>query len=885
MGEVYRATDTRLGRGVAVKVLPLIFEQDSERVARFEREARVLASLNHVNIATLYGIDKVEGKHLLVMELIEGDTLADRIARGPLPLLDALKIARQIADALEAAHQQGIVHRDLKPANVKVASDGAIKVLDFGLAKALAASPSAVDALSPTISVSKGTFAGVVLGTAAYMSPEQAKGAETDQRTDVFAFGCVLYEMLVGRRTFQGDTVTEAIASVLARDPDMTALPANASPKLHELLCRCLEKDPKRRWQAIGDVRVELDAIVDDPHGLKLASTGVGRQPLWKRVLPAAVAGVLAASITAAAAWMLRPPPAPAAITRFSFTLPNDQNFTRTGRHSVVISPDGANVVYVANNQLYLKPMAEMSAKPIPGTAQDINTPVFSPDGQWVVFCSVPEGKLKKVAITGGASVTLADIDNPYGVQWVDDWIYLGQGAKGIARVSASGGKLETIVTAKPGELAQGPQLLPDGDHMLFTVARGTAEDRWDKAEIVVQSIRTGERTLLIEGGSDARYVPTGHVVYALGSTVLAVPFNVKTRRLSGGPVPILEGIARSAAVNTAATNLSFSATGSMVSIPGTVSGGTGLLTLALVNRNGERKALPMPPSPYYHPRLSPDGRQIAVEINDNDKDVNIWVYELAGTTAMRRLTFGGRNRAPVWARDGQRIVFRSDRDGENESLYWQRADGSGAPERLTTADRSTGQVPESWSPDGSTLTFLRFGSSTLASIWMLPYGADRKPKPLVELPVKSASGRNSAFSPDGRWFAYESTESGTARIYVQPFPPTGAKYEISPSLGLAPVWSPDGKQLFYEEVPGGRMRLVAVEVRTQASLTFGKPTPLPIEGFTQRGSRAYDVTPDGKQFLVMLPPSETASGGTGALQLNIELNWFEELKQRVPVK
>ena len=883
MGEVYLARDKRLGRSVAIKILPAFFAQDRERIARFEREARVLASLNHTNIATLFGLEQSDGKQLLVMELVEGDTLAERIARGPIPVEDALKLARQIVDALEAAHEKGIVHRDLKPANVKIAPDGKVKVLDFGLAKALTgASPQADLLSSPTISVAAATYAGAVMGTAPYMSPEQAKGQETDRRTDVFAFGCVLFEMLTGRRTFHGDSVTEAIASVLAREPEMSALPANISPKLLELLRRCLEKDPKRRWQAIGDVRVELDTILADPHGKTLPAAAAARLPLWQRALPAVIAGVVMAAIGATAAWTLRPAPVAGGITRFSYALPKDQNFTRTGRHVVAIAPDGTNVVYVANNQLYLKPMAGMDAKPIPGTLQDVNTPFFSPDGRWVAFCAVPEGKLKKIALTGGASVTLADIDNPYGAHWyADDQILVGQGPKGIVRISANGGKPETLIEVKANEFAQTPQMLPGGTHILFTLATGTDDDRWDKAQIVVQSVASKERRVLIDGGSDARYVPTGHIVYALGATMFAVPVDVKTLQLTGGPVPIAEGLSRSAAVNTAATFFSFSATGSLVSIPGGLTGGVQALALALVNRAGEKKLLGLPAQPYYQPRVSPDGKQVAVEVNDGGREMNIWVYELAGATAMRRLTFGGRNRSPVWTRDGQRIVFRSDRGGD-WSLYWQRADGSGAAERLTTTDRNSGDTPEASSPDGNTLTFFR-GVAT-GGVWALSPTGDRKPKVLVDTPLNKTAALNSVFSPDGRWFAYESGESSRSEVYVQPFPPTGAKYQVTTSGSTNPLWSPDGKQLFVVDNNGSRFNLDTFDIRTQPSFAVGNRAPLPIDGFQQRGgTRAYDITPDGEQFLVMIPPSETASGARASLQINVTLNWFQDLKQRVP--
>src|SRR5215510_11702035 len=472
MGEVYRARDTRLGRSVAVKMLPEAMAQDADRIARFEREARLLASLNHANIAALHGLEQSDGRNFLIMELVEGDTLAERIARGPMPVEEALKIAHQIADALEFAHEKGVIHRDLKPANVKVTLEGKVKVLDFGLAKALAA--PAMDAnlmSSPTLSA-LATIPGMILGTAPYMSPEQANGFEADQRSDIFSFGAVLYEMLTGRQAFKGDTIAQVVASVLARQPEYLLLPSNLNPRVEELLQRCLEKDPKRRRQAIGDVRIELEVVIADPRGLQIPSGRVvEKRPLWRRALPFVATAIVIAGITAAGMRLLRPSER-IKLTRFSVVVPETQRFTRTGRHVIAISPDGEKIVYVANQQLYLRTMAEMEPRPIQGTALDVDSPVFSPDSQWLAFHTNPENKLKKIAITGGASVTICDAQIPFGVSWSSDaHILIGQGAAGILRVSENGGKPETVVTVNADEQAQSPQLLPDGDSILFTFA------------------------------------------------------------------------------------------------------------------------------------------------------------------------------------------------------------------------------------------------------------------------------------------------------------------------------------------------------------------------------------------------------------------------------
>jgi serine/threonine-protein kinase len=617
MGEVYRSRDTRLGREVAIKMLPEIFAHDAERTARFGREARVLAALNHPNIAVLYGLEQAEGKHFLVMELVEGETLAQSISRGPLPVEETLAIVRQVADALEAAHEKGIVHRDLKPSNVKVTPEGKVKVLDFGLAKALVPPEASADILSsPTLSA-VATNAGVILGTAAYMSPEQARGAETGTRSDIFAFGCVLFEMLTGRRSFQGDTVTETIASVLAREPDLNAIPANVNPRIRDLLRRCFQKDPKQRWQAIGDVRVELDAIAADPLGLKIPAAHA-KPPLWRRALPFAATGIL----VAAAAWVvfsrMEPAPAQHGLTRFSFTLPADQKLTQTGRHNLAISPDGANMVYVANERLYLKRMAETEARPIPGTEENPNTPFFSPDGQWIGFYSVADGELKRIRLSGGAPETLAKIDSPFGASWTaDDQIFAGQGTNGIVRVNARGGKPETVIAAKPGELLHGPQVLPDGDSVLFSASMVALDvnERWDRGQIVVQSLKSGQRIPLIDGGSDARYLPTSHLVYALGTALFAVPFDAKALGITGATVQIAEGIRRASARTSAAASFAVSENGSFVSMenqPETVAE----RILVMVDRKGIRKPLALPPKPYLGPRVSPDGKQADVQID-----------------------------------------------------------------------------------------------------------------------------------------------------------------------------------------------------------------------------------------------------------------------------
>ncbi len=879
MGEVYRAHDSRLGRSVAVKVLPELVAADPERVARFEREARLLASLNHPNIAALHGLERADDRLFLVMELVEGDTLAERIGRGPIPPDEALGYARQIAEALEAAHEKGVIHRDLKPANVKITPDGKVKVLDFGLAKALdpaaASGPMAAAGAthSPTLSMAA-TFAGVILGTAAYMSPEQAKGVATDQRSDIFSFGCVLYEMLTGRQPFQGETVTEVMASVLKSEADLALLPPSLNPRIAEIIRRCMAKDPKRRWHAAADVRMEIEAILADPRGL-IAGPEVSatRQSAWRRAIPFAATAVVAAAIAAGVAWNLRPSPA-VSIARFTHVLPDDQQVTRTGRHTIALSPDGQSIVYVANNQLYIRGLGEIEARPIPGTNQDINTPFFSPDGQWVGFNVVPEAKLKKIAITGGASVTIADVTNPYGATWGrDDQILVGQGPQGIVRVSANGGTPETIIKVGADEFAHGPQLLPDGDHVLFTLAKGLGAARWDQAQIVVQSLESGERTVLINGGSDARYVPTGHIVYALGANLLAVPFDESSLAVSGGPVPIIEGLGRSSSVNTAAMFFSVSPSGSLVYFAGTV-GDAAAVNLARVDRNGVSVTLPMPPQTYLEPRISPDGRQLAVQVAAENGS-NVWIYDRVGTLAPRRLTFGGTNTAPAWAPDGTRIAFISTRD-ESAAIFWQPADGSGSAERLT--DPKTSQPTHiRFSADGNIV----YRDERSNNIWMLPLTGDRKPRGVIE---GQGNQSGASLSPDGRWMTYASDESGRDEVYVQPFPPTGAKYQVTTNYAHDPLWSPDGRQIFYLQHPGAITHfLMSVDVRTDAGFTVANPTRLFDQVFDTSGAWPYDVSPDGREFVITMNPAVAGTGATPRTEIRVTLNWFEELRQRVP--
>jgi serine/threonine-protein kinase len=883
MGEVYRARDAKLGRSVAIKVLPDVFASDPDRVSRFEREAKALAALNHPHIATLHGLEQAGSRHFLVMELVEGETLAERLQRGPLPVEDALEIAHQMADALETAHEKGIVHRDLKPANVKITPEEKVKILDFGLAKAMEVDSlsGAAIANSPTFS-QMATQAGVILGTAAYMSPEQAKGFPADHRSDIFSFGVVLYEMLAGRQPFQGETVSDILASVLVREPDLGALPSGLNPRLTELVRRCLDKHPRRRWQAIGDLRVEIETIAVSPHAVPAPAQTVAAAPrsLWKRAMPVAAGAVLAAAVTGLTVWTLRPAPRPM-VARFSVSLGEGETFTNTVRRMIAISPDGTLVVYVASRKLFLRSMSDLEARPVPGTDgfQQVSDPVFSPDGGSLAFWAASDQTIKRIAVSGGAAVTICRADSPRDMAWEDDTILFTQGGT-IMRVSASGGQPDVLVRLKDDELAHGPRLLPDGQSVLFTLATATGADRWDKATIVVHSLKSGERKTLIEGGTDARYLPTGHLVYALGGVLFGVPFDLRRLAVTGGPVPVVEGVRR-AVGQLAAANYSVSRTGSIAYIPGPVTTSSAQLQLALFDRNGDIEPLKAPPGPYYQPRLSPDGLRVAFS-SDDGKEATIWVYDLSTTSAIRRLTFEGRNRHPIWSADSQRVVFQSDREGDL-SLFWQRADGTGTAERLTRAEQGAGHVPQSWSPDGERVLFDVVKASDIA-LWVFSV-RDKKAVPFDSVATSTSTG--AVFSPDGRWVAYSTREAGRSSnaVYVQPFPPTGAKYQISKNSedGHHQVWSPDGTELFYTPGPGNL--LVAVSISTRPSFTFGEASALarPFLNAPPAMERTYDVARDGRRFLGLAESLQTNAGTVSAPRFHVVLNWFEELNARVP--
>ena len=875
MGEVYRARDTRLERDVALKVLPEAVAHDAQRMARFEREAKVLASLNHPNIAHIYGVEESNGARALVMELAGGRDLAERIKQGPVALEEALAIAKQIAEGLEYAHERGVIHRDLKPANVKLTAEGQVKLLDFGLAKALESETADEDLQnSPTLSAAA-TRAGMLLGTAAYMSPEQARGKSVDRRADIWAFGCVLFEMITGRSPFSGETISDTLACVIRAEPDWSLLPETVPTRIRELLRRCLQKEPKQRLQAIGEARIAIEATIAGAPAEPSAMLSAVAEPVpvGRKSLPWAVAVV--AMIVALALLYSRPRPAPAQVMQLSLALPQPLSgiLDPNPGSPFAISPDGSQIVYVGSvagkpEQLFLLALDQRAAAPIEGTENAVQ-PFFSPDGQWVGFFAL--GRLRKVSLHGGPPVDLAEAPVPHGANWAaDDFIvYASNFGSGLMRVAAAGGAPQSLTTPnqKENEVShRWPQVLPGGKSVLFTVQLST-QTTYDESRIAVLSLATGKWHTLLDGGSYARYVPSGHIVFAHAGSLMAVPFDLRRLELSGEPVPVIDGLVTTA-VTSGGAEYDVAPTGLLAYVPGTARAPES--SLVWIDRHGVAKKLPAPLNNYSHPRISPDGKLMAVQIHTNGPS-DVWVYDF-GRNTLTRLTFAGNNADPVWTADGQKLIYRSIHGVP--SLQWRAVDGSGAEETLLTLGLDAmASIPLSVSPNDKILLYTHPGPAGMSVTYTLSLDARRTTHPYSPSAHQMI---DSEFSPDGRWVAYTSNESGREEVYVQPFPGPGGKWMISTSGGSFPRWSRNGHELFY--LNGYKMMSVPVE--TKATFKAGTPQLL-FESSSYGGLGNYDVAPNGEHFVMITQEDANATPN----ELNVVLNWTEELKQRAPAE
>jgi eukaryotic-like serine/threonine-protein kinase len=866
MGEVYRAQDTRLGRDVALKLLPEKFARDNERMARFEREAKVLASLNHPNIASIYGFEESNGARALVMELVEGVTLAECIKKGRLPVEEALPIAKQIAEGLEYAHERGIIHRDLKPSNVKVTPNGQVKILDFGLAKALEGEMSEEEMQnSPTLSA-MATRAGVLLGTAAYMSPEQARGKRVDRRADIWAFGCVLYEMLTGREAFGGETTSDILACVIRAEPDWTGLPPSVPARIRELLRRCLQKDAERRLRDIGEARIAIEEVLfSEPQEMWTLPAGAIRSPLWRRAAPWA-AGILLGTMVGLVVWELRPRPDAAQIVHFSFGPPEGDSLVfRFGSTPLAISRDGTKVVFLARHggtpQLYVRRMDRLESEPLAGT-DNADNPFFSPDGKWVGFFA--DGKLKKVSVVGGTPVTLCDAPAGASGAWApdDSIIFALNTWSGLMRVPAAGGTPQPFTrldTSKGEKTHNGPEILPGGKAVVY--GSGSPDGRqWDWA-IAVATLKTGEvKTLPIRSGH-ARYVPGGYLAYERQEGLFVVPFDLQRLEVTGSPFPILQE-----------QGFAFSETGSLAYVPR----GATLGNLAWVDRKGVVEPLGTPTRNYGgRVQLSPDGKHVVLVIGTEGL-FDVWTYELAHG-ALTRFTLGdGDSVGPTWSPDGRRIAF-SRYKGGNISIVAEAVDGSGIEETLLPAQTRTMISyiqPASWSPDGRFLVYWQIRSGKRES-WVLPLEGERKPRALLANQFDNGAA---SFSPDGKYLAYVSNETGRDEVYVMPFGSGTGKWQISTGGGdvAMAVWGRDGKQLFFRESGN----IMGVDVRTQPVFTASTPRVIvpanAIGNLKSDGMDNFAVSPDGQRFLI-----HQQSGGSKAPQIHVVLNWTEELRRR----
>jgi serine/threonine-protein kinase len=892
MGEVYRAHDTRLGRDVAIKVLPPEFTADPSRVASLEREARVVAALSHPHIGAIHGLEDSGGVRGLVLELVEGQTLAQKLTEAStasppgLRLKEALTIARQIADALDAAHEKGITHRDLKPGNIKVTPEGVVKLLDFGIAKVVTGDNRTLN-LTQAPTAAHATGSGLIVGTAAYMSPEQARGKSVDRRTDIWAFGCVLYEMLSGKMAFEGNTVSDTIAAILEREPDWSTLPDTTPRAVRRLVQRCLEKDPRQRLRDIGDARVEIEQILQSPNEDVDTDAALRQSRTWRKRTQLAIAGGAVAAIVAAGVTMLTltgdtVAAADSRVVRMSIDLPQGRVIVPEFNSKIALSPDGTRLAYAPfPGPVYVRSLAGLDSELVEATKSPNfrNAPLFSPDG---TALSLIEGNsifswtrpFIRVPLAGGAPVKLAEYDSFHRGDWTaDGWIYWTAAYPGgIVRVRDSGGALEPVtqLDATKGERSHRfADVLPGGQALIYTTAfEGITS--YNDARIDLWDMNTRQHKTLINGATSAVYSPSGYLVYARDAKLFAVPFDLSRREVTGEPMEVLAGVMMSG--NTGAANFSISERGDLAYVPGTSDGGN--RTLVWVDRSGKVDPLPLKPASYLYPRISPDGRSLAVEIEGPNHD--FYFYDFA-RTVLSKVTTDGMSHDPVWSPDGSRVAFRSWLSG-GMTMWTMPSDRSAAATRLDPS--GTRQSPVAFSPDGKFLAFDQKSPDTGDDTWVLPLDGSDGVRPISQ----SKFGEGSAkFSPDGRWVAYSSDESGRPEIYVQAFPGPGLKLQVSNDGGTDPVWRRSGGELFYRN--GNQMMVVAVSTSPQfkagaprmlweADYSHGTGSSCGMPGVA---SSNYDVSADGERFLMVreepTPPSS---------RIVVVLNWTEELKAKM---
>jgi len=893
MGQVYRARDTKLGRDVALKILPAAFAADSDRALRFEREARTLASLNHPHIAAIYGVE--ESAHAIVMELVPGDDLATRLRHGALPVAEALPIAQQIALALEAAHDQGIIHRDLKPANVKIRNDGTVKVLDFGLAKALdttTSTTSAELANSPTLT-NRATELGVILGTAAYMAPEQARGRAVDRRADIWAFGCVLFEMLTGRRAFEAEDVSTTLAEVIKGDAPIAALPPDLPPSLRRLIARCLVKDPKRRLQAIGDARIEIEDLMSGGDGTTTPATtssviATVPSPKGRSALAWGIAAAAAVALAALALWTApwRAADPPPVVTLAADTGAGVPLVTTTGP-AAVLSPDGKTLVIVgrAGNdppRLYVRRLDALDATPLPGT-EGAADPFFSPGGDWIGYFT--SGQLRKVRVTGGPSLTITQVaSGPRGGTWLDDdaIVYTPHAVGGtrLLRVSASGGEGVPLGDFAPGEVTQRwPQALPGSRAVLYT--GHTTVDDFSEASIMAMPIGGGLPKVVHKGGYFGRYVRSGHLLFVNQGTLFAIPFDPETLDTRGTPQPVLDGLLASS--SNAGAQYAVSDTGTLVSVAGLANAAGGAAALSWITRTGASTTVTPELINWVTLEFSPDGRQLAMQVTDG-RQQDVLVHDLDAKTTRRLTTAATDEVSPVWSPDGRFLVYSAvdQTAGARTRLYAQRADGGGPPSLLLEADTWIGNG--SFHPDGTTLVYgraARADSIGDVDLFLLPIQVvDQNtlkagtPRVFRQTPRLEGAAR---FSPDGKWIAYASEEAqvGVYEIFVEPFPGPGGRWQVSKGNAVWPVWSRTKQELLYMPLSGGLMKVPYTV--TADSFRAGEPQPwTPVSMVVRSALHSYALHPDGERVAghAFIP---TAQGTPTSVRF--VFNVFEKLK------